>query len=82
MIFVEVGDIVPCDGKVIEVLALADESARTGESVPVIKEACEEFNTIIRGTRIVSNWLKIKVTTPPAASHFDKVASVLEKTAI
>lgn len=82
IIFVEVGDIVPSDGEVIEGLALVDESAITGESVPVIKEAVEEFNVIISGTRIVSNWLKIKVTTPPTASHFDKVASVLEKTAI
>lgn len=82
IIFVEAGDIIPSDGEVIEGLALVDESAITGESVPVIKEAGGEFNLAISGTRIASNWLKIKVTKPPVESHFDKIVSISESTAI
>ena len=82
IIIVEVGDIIPSDGEVIEGLALVDESAITGESVPVIKEAGEEFNLVIIGTRIASNWLKIKVTEPPVESYFDEIVTVSESTAI
>ncbi|KZL91963.1 hypothetical protein [Clostridium magnum] len=82
IILVEAGDIIPSDGEVIEGLALVDESAITGESVPVMKEAGGEFNLVISGTRIASNWLKIKVTEPPVESCFDKIVSVSESTAI
>jgi High-affinity K+ transport system, ATPase chain B len=63
IVLVEVGDIIPSDGEVVEGLAYVDESAITGESVPVIKEPSEDFNSVICGTRVVSDWLKIKITT-------------------
>jgi len=81
-IFVEVGDIIPSNGEVIEGLALVDESAITGESVPVMKEVGGEFNLVISGTRVVSNWLKIKVTELPVQSYFDQIVSVSESAAI
>lgn len=63
IVLVEIGDIIPNDGEVIEGFAYVDESAITGESVPVIKEAGGEFSSVLSGTRVISNWLKIKVTT-------------------
>jgi potassium-transporting ATPase ATP-binding subunit len=72
IVIVENGDIIPVDGEVIEGLALVDESAITGESVPVIKEAGGDFRLVIRGTRVVNNWLKIKVANTPTESYQDK----------
>jgi P-type E1-E2 ATPase len=56
-IFVEKGDLIPIDGKVIEGVALVDESAITGESAPVIRESDSERNRVIGGTRVFSDWL-------------------------
>jgi K+-transporting ATPase ATPase B chain len=81
-VLVEVGDIIPSDGEVIEGIALVDESAITGESVPVMKEAGGDFKSVIRGTKVVNNWLKIKVTKTPAESYQDKVFSPAESNAI
>lgn len=60
IIIVEAGDIIPTDGEVIEGLATVDESAITGESVPVIKEAGGDFSSVISGSRILNNYLKIR----------------------
>lgn len=82
IVIVEVDDIIPSDGEVIEGLALVDESAITGESVPVIKEACGDSSSVISGTRLVSNWLKIKVLKPPVELCQSKIFSSTELGAI
>jgi K+-transporting ATPase ATPase B chain len=73
IVIVEAGDIIPFSGEVIEGIALVDESAITGESVPVMKEAGGECSSVISGTRILSNWLKIKITKTPEESYQDKL---------
>lgn len=82
LVVVEVGDIIPGDGEVIEGLALVDESAITGESVPVMKEAGGDFCLVISGTKVVNNWLKIKITKTPSTSYQDKIVSPAERNAI
>ncbi|WP_374119029.1 hypothetical protein [Clostridium sp. OS1-26] len=82
IVVVEVGDIIPSDGEVIEGLALVDESAITGESVPVMKEVGGDSCSVISGTRLVSNWLKIKVVKPPVESCLDKTFYSTERNAI
>ena len=68
IVILEVDDIIPSDGEVIEGLALVDESSITGESVPVMKEAGGDSSSVICGTRLVSNWLKVKLTKSPIES--------------
>ncbi len=82
IVVVEVGDIIPSDGEIIEGLALVDESAITGESVPVMKESGGDSCSVISGTRVVSNWLKIKVVKAPVESCLDKTFCSTERNAI
>ncbi|MTK12747.1 MAG: hypothetical protein F8N39_11865 [Clostridiaceae bacterium] len=82
IVIVEVGDIIPSDGEIIEGLALVDESAITGESVPVMKEAGGDYSSVISGTKLVSSWLKIKVIKTPAESCLDKTFCSTERNAI
>ncbi len=74
----ETGDIIPNDGEVIEGLAFVDESAITGESAPVMKEAGGDFSSVTGGTKIKSDWLKIKITATPGESFLDKMISLVE----
>lgn len=60
IVLVEAGDIIPCDGEVIEGGASVDESAITGESAPVIRESGGDFASVTGGTRILSDWLVIR----------------------
>lgn len=78
IVFVESGDLIPNDGEVIEGLASVDESAITGESAPVLKEAGGDFASVTGGTKIVSDWLKIEITVTPGESFLDKMISLVE----
>lgn len=78
IVLVENGDIIPNDGEVIEGLASVDESAITGESAPVLKEAGGDFASVTGGTKIVSDFLKIKITVTPGESFLDKMISLVE----
>ena len=78
IILVEIGDIIPNDGEVIEGLAMVDESAITGESAPVMKEAGGDFSSVTGGTKVVSDKLKIKITAIPGESFLDKMISLVE----
>jgi K+-transporting ATPase ATPase B chain len=78
IVLVEAGDIIPNDGEVIEGLAMVDESAITGESAPVMKEAGGDFSSVTGGTKVKSDWLKIRITATPGESFLDKMISLVE----
>ncbi|MGZ4164810.1 MAG: potassium-transporting ATPase subunit KdpB [Tumebacillaceae bacterium] len=75
---VDTGDLIPTDGEIIEGLASVDESAITGESAPVIKEAGGDFSSVTGGTRVVSDYILVKVTTDPGESFLDRMIALVE----
>jgi len=75
---VEAGDIISADGEVIAGIASVDESAVTGESAPVIREAGGDRSAVTGGTRILSDWLIIKVTANPGEGFLDRMISLIE----
>ena len=75
---VETGEQIPNDGQVIRGLATVDESAITGESAPVIKESGGDFNNVIGGTSVTSDWLEIEITSEPGQSFLDKMIHLVE----
>jgi K+-transporting ATPase ATPase B chain len=75
---VEEGDVIPADGEIIEGLASIDESAITGESAPVIREAETDHNSVIGGTKVLSDQIKVQVITEPGESFLDKMISLVE----
>jgi potassium-transporting ATPase ATP-binding subunit len=78
IVLVEAGDIIPGDGEIIEGLASIDESAITGESAPVIKEAGGDFSSVTGGTKVVSDYIIVKITADPGESFLDKMISLVE----
>lgn len=74
----EAGDIIASDGEIIEGMASIDESAITGESAPVIREAETDHNSVIGGTQVLSDTIKIRVTTEPGESFLDKMIGLVE----
>jgi potassium-transporting ATPase ATP-binding subunit len=78
LILVEAGDIVPTDGEVIEGVASVDESAITGESAAVIRESGGDRSSLTGGTRLVSDWLIVRVTTKPGETFLDKMIALVE----
>lgn len=78
VVLVEVGELIPNDGEVIEGIASVDESAITGESAPVTREAGGDFSSVTGGTTVVSDWLKIRITSEPGQSFLDKMISLVE----
>lgn len=74
----EAGDIIPSDGEIIEGLATIDESAITGESAPVIREAGSDKSSVTGGTKVLSDHIKVKVTTQPGESFLDKMIALVE----
>ena len=78
IVLVEAGDLIPTDGEVIEGLASIDESAITGESAPVIKEAGGDFSSVTGGTTVKSDWIKVEITASPGESFLDKMISLVE----
>ncbi|MGZ9106372.1 MAG: HAD-IC family P-type ATPase [Rhodoplanes sp.] len=80
VILVEAGDTIPVDGEVIEGIAEVDESPITGESAPVIRESGGERSTVIGGSRVISDRLKVRVTAQPGDSFLDHISSLVEET--
>lgn len=78
IVLVECGDMIPNDGEVIDGIASVNESAITGESAPVIKEKGGDFSSVTGGTTVVSDWIKIKITSEPGESFLDKMISLVE----
>ena len=74
----EAGDIVPADGEIIEGLASIDESAITGESAPVIREAGGDKSSVTGGTKVLSDRIEVLVTTQPGESFLDKMIALVE----
>jgi K+-transporting ATPase ATPase B chain len=74
----EAGDILPADGEVIEGIASVDESAVTGESAPVIRESGGDRSAVTGGTRILSDWLVIRVSANPGEGFLDRMISLVE----
>lgn len=72
------GDVIPADGEIIEGLASIDESAITGESAPVIREAGGDKSSVTGGTKVLSDCIKVKVTTQPGESFLDKMIALVE----
>ncbi|WP_410512283.1 potassium-transporting ATPase subunit KdpB [Paenibacillus sp. BR2-3] len=75
---VDAGEVIPTDGEIIEGLASIDESAITGESAPVIKEAGGDFSSVTGGTRVASDYIVVKVMTDPGESFLDRMISLVE----
>ncbi|WP_144533847.1 potassium-transporting ATPase subunit KdpB [Bacillus pumilus] len=75
---VDTGDIIPSDGEIIEGLASIDESAITGESAPVIKEAGGDFSSVTGGTKVVSDYVIVKIQADPGESFLDRMISLVE----
>lgn len=74
----EAGDIIPTDGEIIEGIATIDESAITGESAPVIREAGGDKSSVTGGTKVLSDKIKVQVTTEPGESFLDKMIALVE----
>ncbi|MFD0751108.1 potassium-transporting ATPase subunit KdpB [Mucilaginibacter calamicampi] len=74
----EPGDTIPTDGEIIEGLATIDESAITGESAPVIREAGGDKSSVTGGTKVLSDKIKVQVTTEPGESFLDKMIALVE----
>ena len=75
---VEAGDIIPADGEVIEGVASVDESAITGESAPVIRESGGDRSAVTGGTRVLSDWLVVRITANPGESFLDRMIGMVE----
>jgi potassium-transporting ATPase ATP-binding subunit len=78
VVLVEPGDIIPGDGEVIEGVASVDESAVTGESAPVIRESGGDRSSVTGGTKLLSDWLKIRITANPGETFLDRMINLVE----
>jgi K+-transporting ATPase ATPase B chain len=78
VVLVEAGDVVPLDGEVIEGVASVDESAITGESAPVVREAGGDFSSVTGGTRVLSDWMVVRITVNPGESFLDRMIGMVE----
>jgi potassium-transporting ATPase ATP-binding subunit len=78
VVLIEAGDFVPGDGEVIEGVASVDESAITGESAPVIRESGGDFSSVTGGTRVLSDWLVVRITANPGEAFLDRMISMVE----
>ena len=77
-VLVEAGDLIPSDGEVIEGVASVNESAITGESAPVIREAGGDRSAVTGGTMVVSDWLVVRITADPGSTFIDRMIKLVE----
>jgi len=75
---VEAGDAIPADGEVIDGVASVDESAITGESAPVVRESGGDFSAVTGGTRVLSDWLVVRVSVNPGEAFIDRMIAMVE----
>ncbi len=78
IVLVEIGDTIPADGDVIEGVASVDESAITGESAPVIRESGGDFSSVTGGTRVLSDWIVVRVAVNPGEAFLDRMIAMVE----
>ena len=78
VVLIEAGDVVPLDGEVIEGVASVDESAITGESAPVVRESGGDFSAVTGGTRVLSDWLVVRIGVNPGESFLDRMIGMVE----
>src|SRR5207344_2988584 len=78
LFLVEAGEVIPADGQVIEGVASVDESAITGESAPVLREAGGDFSSVTGGTRVLSDWLVVRVTAREGEGFLDRMIAMVE----
>jgi K+-transporting ATPase ATPase B chain len=78
VVLVEAGDVIPVDGEVIEGAASVDESAITGESAPVIRESGGDFASVTGGTRVLSDWIVVRIAVNPGETFLDRMISMVE----
>ena len=78
VVVVEAGDMIPVDGEVIQGVATVDESAITGESAPVVRESGGDFSSVTGGTRVLSDWLVVRINVNPGESFLDRMISMVE----
>jgi K+-transporting ATPase ATPase B chain len=78
VVLVEAGDFIPGDGEVIDGIASVDESAITGESAPVIRESGGDRNAVTGGTKVLSDWLVVRITTKPGETFLDRMIAMVE----
>lgn len=78
LVFIEAGDTVPADGEVIEGVASVDESAITGESAPVIRESGGDFSAVTGGTRVLSDWVVVRISVNPGETFVDRMIAMVE----
>ncbi len=78
VVMVDAGDMIPLDGEVIQGVATVDESAITGESAPVVRESGGDFSAVTGGTRVLSDWLVVRITVNPGESFLDRMISMVE----
>jgi K+-transporting ATPase ATPase B chain len=78
LVLVEAGDIIPSDGEITEGVASVNESAITGESAPVVREAGGDRSAVTGGTQLVSDWLVIRITADPGSTFLDRMIALVE----
>ncbi|MGY6277365.1 potassium-transporting ATPase subunit KdpB [Methylomonas sp. MgM2] len=78
LVVIEAGDFIPGDGDVIEGVASVDESAITGESAPVIRESGGDFSSVTGGTRVLSDWLVVRISANPGETFLDRMIAMVE----
>ncbi|MGY8526802.1 potassium-transporting ATPase subunit KdpB [Paracidovorax citrulli] len=78
IVLVQAGDTIPGDGEVIDGVASVDESAITGESAPVIRESGGDFSSVTGGTRVLSDWIVVRIATNPGESFIDRMIAMVE----
>jgi len=78
VVLVEAGDMIPMDGEVMDGIASVDESAITGESAPVIRESGGDRSAVTGGTKVLSDWLVVKITSSPGETFLDRMIAMVE----
>ena len=78
VVLVEAGDVIPADGEIIEGVASVNEAAITGESAPVIRESGGDRSAVTGGTTVVSDWIKVRITSQPGSTFLDRMIAMVE----
>ncbi len=78
IVMVSAGEFIPADGEIIEGVASVDESAITGESAPVIRESGGDRSAVTGGTKVISDWIKVRVTSDPGHTFLDRMIALVE----
>lgn len=78
IVLIETGDLIPGDGEVVEGIASVNEAAITGESAPVIRESGGDRSSVTGGTKVVSDWIKVRITANPGESFLDRMIGLVE----